>query len=76
MLVLTKRKTREKTQILRQNLRLVTRREQEQEQEQDQSHQTKKLGRFRRKPLRKVRWWSPRAWERNCWRRRSQPGTS
>ena len=72
MLVLTWRKTREKTQILRQNLRLVTRREQE----QDQSHQTKKLGRFRRKPLRKVRWGSSRTWERNYWRKRSQPGTS
>ena len=48
----------------------------EQEQEQEQSHQTKKLGRFRRRPTRKVRWGSSRTWELNYWRKRSQPGTS
>ena len=70
MLVLTKMKIREKTWDLRQNLRLVTRKEQE------QSYQAKKLGRFRKRPIRKVRWGSFRTWEQNYWRKRNQPGIS
>ena len=74
MLILTERRTSQKTQILRQNLRLVTK--QKQDQEQGQSHQTKSLGKHRRRFPRKARRNSPRTLERNCWRKRSQPGTS
>ena len=38
--------------------------------------ETRKLGRFRRRPTRKVRWGSSRTWDLNYWRKRSQPGTS
>ena len=70
ILVLTKMKIREKTWDLKQNLRLVTRKEQE------QSYQAKKLGRFRKRPIRKVRWRSFRTWEQSYWRKRNQPGIS
>ena len=42
----------------------------------EQEQETRKLGRLRRRPTRKVRWGSSRTWDLNYWRKRSQPGTS